>query len=96
MKMNIKTLGLALLLTGFMFSCKEVQQPEIHVMDEHDMQITKKLDVEVDNEFDFVCGMETAEFLSDTIHYNGHIYGFCSTACKKTFAEDPESYLKNL
>lgn len=43
---------------------------------------------------DAVCGMKVDPSWSDTAHYQGKIYGFCSQSCKETFAENPQSYLE--
>ena len=43
---------------------------------------------------DPVCNLnvdeETAEFTSE---YDGHVYYFCSSACKEAFEGDPEEYV---
>lgn len=85
----------AAVLATTIFSCKEnLKETEVKVADEHSNHATKKLDVKVDNAIDPVCDMETAHHLSDTIHYGGKIYGFCSSGCKEEFAKNPETYLK--
>ena len=45
------------------------------------------------NKKDFVCGMPTTAGISDTAHYEGNTYGFCSSECKTAFQQDPKSYL---
>lgn len=42
---------------------------------------------------DPVCGMKVKEGNSDTLHYGGKVYGFCSGHCKSTFQKDPQKYL---
>jgi len=42
---------------------------------------------------DLSCGMPLSAGVEDTAHYNGKVYGFCSTECKETFLKDPEKYL---
>ena len=42
---------------------------------------------------DLSCGMPLAAGLEDTAHYQGKVYGFCSTECKQTFLKDPQKYL---
>ncbi len=42
---------------------------------------------------DLSCGMPLSAGVEDTAHYNGKIYGFCSTECKETFLKDPAKYL---
>ncbi len=47
----------------------------------------------VDNKKDFICGMPTSAGISDTMHYKGKVYGFCSPECKADFEKEPEKYL---
>ncbi|HSN09487.1 MAG TPA: YHS domain-containing protein [Hanamia sp.] len=42
---------------------------------------------------DLSCGMPLSAGVEDTAHYNGKIYGFCSTECKDSFLLDPQKYL---
>jgi len=42
---------------------------------------------------DLACGMPLSAGVDDTAHYNGKIYGFCSTECKDTFLKNPAKYL---
>lgn len=39
------------------------------------------------------CGMSLKMGLSDTAHYKGKIYGFCSDECRNKFLKKPESYV---
>lgn len=45
------------------------------------------------NNKDYACGMPTSAGISDTCHYEGKVYGFCSTECKAEFQKDPVKYL---
>lgn len=47
----------------------------------------------VDNQKDFACGMPVTAGISDTLHYEGKVYGFCSKECKAEFLKDPKGYL---
>jgi YHS domain-containing protein len=47
----------------------------------------------VDNKKDFACGMPVTAGISDTLHYEGKVYGFCSKECKDEFMKDPKGYL---
>lgn len=67
---------------------------EVKTVNEHEAHATKKIDAKVDNELDPVCKMATAEFLTDTVHYAGNVYGFCSASCKSEFEKNPETYIK--
>ena len=94
-----KIVLLAAMIFIAVVSCKNENQNqnlEVKVADEHNHSATKKLDVKVDNRLDPICEMETTGHLSDTIHYNGKIYGFCSSGCKEEFAKNPEQYLSKL
>jgi len=92
-----KTAILAGLFLAFaIVSCNEKKEMEIHKADEELIHSADSLDVKVDNKFDPVCGMQTEGHVSDTIHYEGKVFGFCSTGCKETFAKGPEQYLDKL
>ncbi|CAN5444238.1 hypothetical protein BH09BAC1_BH09BAC1_05980 [soil metagenome] len=44
---------------------------------------------------DPICNMNLANAkISDTAHYNGGIYAFCSPGCKADFQKDPAKYVK--
>jgi len=45
------------------------------------------------NDKDFVCGMAISDDFTDTVRYEGKLYGFCSESCKETFLESPQKYL---
>lgn len=49
--------------------------------------------VHFDNKIDFPCGMEVTPEFTDSCHYKGKVYGFCSESCKETFLGDPEKFL---
>ena len=42
---------------------------------------------------DVACGMPLSAGVDDTAHYDGKIYGFCSTECKDSFMTNPQKYL---
>ena len=46
-----------------------------------------------DNETDFICNMKVQADYTDTCHYKGKIYAFCSKSCKEEFQVDPDTYL---
>jgi putative intracellular protease/amidase/YHS domain-containing protein len=50
-------------------------------------------DLKFDNVKDFICGMPVKAGVADTAHYNGKIYGFCSTDCKDEFLKNPSAYV---
>ncbi len=41
------------------------------------------------------CGMafKTDSEIADTLHYNGKVYGFCSSKCEMAFKENPQKVL---
>lgn len=45
------------------------------------------------NQTDYICGMKVKADFTDTCHYNGKVYAFCSESCKEAFAAEPETYL---
>lgn len=47
----------------------------------------------VDNKKDFACGMPVTAGISDTLHYEGKVYGFCAKECREEFLKDPKGYL---
>ena len=49
--------------------------------------------VEFASQKDLSCGMPLSAGVEDTAHYDGKVYGFCSSECKETFLKDPEKYL---
>lgn len=42
---------------------------------------------------DPVCNMKVDDKKGDTIHYKGHIFGFCSKGCRASFMKAPDSFL---
>lgn len=45
------------------------------------------------NQTDYICGMKVKADYTDTCHYNGKVYAFCSESCKEAFQAEPETYL---
>ena len=94
---NLKNI-FALIVVGFaLFSCNKKQPKqenfEVKHISQEEMKAATKLDVTVVNEADPICGMKTAEHLSDTANYQGKTYGFCSTMCKEEFLKNPEKHI---
>ncbi len=82
----------ALLFSACQSNEKKHQDLEVKVAHPMHMSTQEKLDVVVVNELDPICQMKTAEHLSDTVTYEGKLYGFCSTSCKNTFLKEPKKY----
>jgi YHS domain-containing protein len=55
-------------------------------------QSTPYKNIEFASDKDLVCGMPLKYGVGDTAHYEGKIYGFCSTVCKDEFLKSPASY----
>lgn len=47
----------------------------------------------LDSKKDHVCGMPVSAGITDTAHYKGKAYGFCSKECKDEFVKAPDKYL---
>ncbi len=47
-----------------------------------------------DSPKDLSCGMPVTAGVTDTAHYNGKLYGFCSKVCKENFLKNPTTALK--
>jgi len=44
---------------------------------------------------DPVCGMEVSRITAvDEFEYGGKVYYFCSSACRKSFEENPDEYVR--
>ncbi|MGL5236393.1 MAG: YHS domain-containing protein [Empedobacter falsenii] len=94
---NLKNI-FSLIVLGFtLFSCNKEQTKqenfEVKHVSHEEMKAVTKLDVAVVNEVDPICGMKTADHLSDTANYQGKMYGFCSTMCKEEFLKNPEKHI---
>ncbi|ADX67088.1 YHS domain-containing protein [Weeksella sp. HMSC059D05] len=86
-----KIITLNVICVFMLVSCQKKTEPEVKVA--HEMPASQRIDVAVDNEIDPVCGMKTSEHLTDTAHYEGKVYGFCSAMCKEKFLEEPTKYI---
>ncbi|MFV0229604.1 YHS domain-containing protein [Empedobacter falsenii] len=94
---NLKNIFALTILAIAFTSCNKEQAKqeefEVQHVSHEEMKAVKKLDVAVVNEIDPICGMKTADHLSDTANYEGKTYGFCSTMCKEEFLKNPESHI---
>jgi YHS domain-containing protein len=80
--MNRKiSFSLCLGLIALLFACKQ-KAPE-----------ASAATVEYANKIDYICGMEVQAEYTDTCHYKGKVYAFCSESCKEEFQASPETYL---
>ena len=47
----------------------------------------------VNNKKDPTCGMPVTAGISDTVHYEKNVLGFCSVECKNEFLKNPKANL---
>jgi YHS domain-containing protein len=86
------------LLGGILFvqSCSQQTADPEPKMTETPVVETEKVHFTTDmvvNSKDYACGMPTSAGISDTCHYDGKAYGFCSSECKAEFQKNPEKFL---
>lgn len=83
----------ALLMLGAL-ACSNNQETSNEVKEEtmqmqevaHEAKYTPDMVV---NTKDYTCGMPVTAGISDTCHYEGKAYGFCSAECMAEFKKDP-------
>ena len=93
MKFNVL---FALFLVTVLFACQQAgKAPEITHKDSVTVAVPKQPfdGVEFASKKDVACGMLLTAGITDTAHYNGKIYGFCSAECKADFLKTPEAFL---
>lgn len=87
-----KTFILCIVLVSF--SCGGNEAPETKEQPEPEMIMEAKYTPEmVVNKKDYTCGMPVTAGISDTCHYEGKAYGFCSKGCMDEFKKDPAKAL---
>jgi YHS domain-containing protein len=75
------------------FSCQKSPDKQ-QIMTEEAMQHQNDFkDISLDNSVDFICNMELSIGISDTSHFDGKIYGFCSKICKAEFKNNPQKFI---
>jgi YHS domain-containing protein len=85
-----------LVFSIWLLSCSGTKQETPDQTPSQDMEMqmeTKYTPDMVVNEKDYTCGMPTSAGISDTCHYQGKAYGFCSAECMAEFKKNPEQYL---
>lgn len=94
---NLKYIASFSILGLMLISCNKEKSKqdnfEVKHISHEEMKASTKLDVAVVNDLDPICGMKTADHLSDTATYEGKVYGFCSTMCKEEFLKNPEKHI---
>ena len=87
---------LCLLVASFaLFSCQKVADKNQMMYEEAALNKTKFNNVTFTNSVDFMCQMPLSYGVSDSAHYNGGVYGFCSKFCKEDFMRNPEKFLSH-
>ena len=81
----------SLIITA-LFACKQQEEKKAE-MPVAQTDTIKYNPAMVVNEKNYACGMPVTAGISDTSHYEGKAYGFCSTECKNEFLKDPKKYL---
>lgn len=88
----IKKSFFALLMLGAL-ACGNNQETSTEtkqeVMQQQEATKAKYTPDMVVNEKDYTCGMPVTAGISDTCHYEGKAYGFCSAECMAEFKKDP-------
>ena len=84
---------LLLLMTG-LFACNKVDEDTEQMELEAGSNVTKFRDVKFAVNTDLVCKMSLSQGITDTLHHDNKIYGFCSFGCVAKFRANPEAYLK--
>ena len=88
----IKKSLIALIMLGTL-ACSNNQETSTavqqEVMQQPEAAVAKYTPDMVANEKDFTCGMPVTAGISDTCHYEGKAYGFCSAECMAEFKKDP-------
>jgi YHS domain-containing protein len=94
MKKNlVKLLFAATLFTAACNNASETPAPAEAQTEMAVPEATKYTPEMVVNKKDYTCGMPTTAGISDTCHYEGNAYGFCSAECKAEFQKDPAAAL---
>jgi YHS domain-containing protein len=92
MKINLL---LALFVLTNLFACKNTNNMETPHKDSTTVAVPKQPfdSVAFASKKDVACGMLLTAGVTDTAHYNGKIYGFCSPECKTDFLKTPDAFL---
>ncbi|MDI9363561.1 MAG: hypothetical protein QM541_01325 [Flavobacterium sp.] len=85
------TIATCITLSTLVISCTNA--PKVSTEKTTDNAATMPVEVTyadsiVDNKKDPTCGMPVTAGISDTMHYNHKVLGFCSAECKAEFAQD--------
>jgi YHS domain-containing protein len=89
--MKLLSIAACLALATLAISCNNTPQAttEKPVDSAATMPIEEKYTANiVDNKKDPTCGMPVTAGISDTMHYNNKVLGFCASECKAEFAKN--------
>jgi YHS domain-containing protein len=89
--MKLLSIAACLALATLAISCNNA--PKATTETSLDTTATMPIEVKyadsiVDNKKDPTCGMPVTAGISDTMHYNNKVLGFCAAECKAEFAKD--------
>lgn len=89
----MKKLIITACITAFTLAISCTNAPKVSTEKTVDSAATMPIEVKysasvVDNKKDPSCGMPVTAGISDTMHYNNKVLGFCSAECKADFAKD--------
>ena len=85
---------LLLLMMTSLFACNKVDEDREQMELEAGSNLTKFKNVKFAVNTDLVCKMSLSQGISDTLHHDNKIYGFCSYGCVAKFRATPEAYVK--
>lgn len=91
-EMKNKLIAFAFTSTALLISCSKNENFVVKKSSKMHAENSLK-GVSVVNALDPICEMPTSEYLKDTVHYGGKVYGFCSDHCKSEFKKSPKTYL---
>lgn len=89
--MKLPSIAACLALATLAISCNNApkEAAETPVDSAATMPVEEKYTANiVNNKKDPTCGMPVTAGISDTMHYNDKVLGFCSAECKADFAKD--------
>ena len=92
----MKKYALSTLIVLSMYACQKSPNKNQLMHDEAAKHKDCYQNVEFAHSVDFICNMQLSLGISDTAHYKGKVYGFCSKFCKQDFSENEEFYLAKI
>ena len=90
----IITLPIIFVLTACNIEPKQPAAPVVNKEAPHTHTEKAFSGVDFASSKDLACGMPLTAGLTDTAHYKGKIFGFCSIECKQDFVKNVKNYVK--